>query len=139
MKNAFAALALVAALSTAPITLTPAFAQTSTTTQATAPAAIVKRFVNAVNSNNTAAVRAMFAPNAWSAYGEGGARKTGDALLAWLESDILRVNGKIAVTRETVNGNTVTIEGRYTSTGWSGNARYVFTVQNGLIASWTLL
>ncbi len=135
-KIVFATLALSIS---APILLTSTMAQTTATTVSTAPTEVIARFVKALNSNDAKAIKAAFAPNAWTAYGENGARKTGDAFMVWLESDIIRVKGKLEVSSKTVSGNAVTVQGRYSSTGWSGNAKYVFTVQNGLIASWLLL
>jgi hypothetical protein len=123
----------------APIMLTTTLAQTTASAVSTAPSEVVDRFVKALNGNDAKAIKAAFAANAWTAYGENGARKTGDALMAWLESDIIRVKGKLEVQSKTLNGNAVTVTGRYSSTGWSGNAKYIFTVQNGLIASWLLL
>ena len=139
--NKFARIALTATalVTTAPIIVAPVLAQTAASAVSTAPTDVIERFVKAVNGNDAKAIKAAFAPNAWTAYGEGGARKTGEAFMAWLESDIISVKGKIEVRQKTVNGNSVTIEGRYTSTGWSGNAKYVFTVQNGLITSWLLI
>jgi hypothetical protein len=32
----------------------------------------------------------------------------------------------------------VTLRGQYRSSGWSGNANYIFTVENGMIAAWEL-
>ena len=103
------------------------------------PADVVKAFVEAVNNGDRAAARALFAQNGFAAYGMQGAPKRGADLDGWLQSDIFGVKGKIENVTLTTEGNRVTLRGRYTSTGWSGNANYIFTIEGGRITAWNLL
>jgi hypothetical protein len=103
------------------------------------PADVVNAFVEAVNKCDRAAARALFAQNGFAAYGMQGAPKRGADLDSWLQSDIFAVRGKIENITLATEGNRVTLRGRYTSTGWSGNANYLFTIEGGRITAWNLL
>lgn len=103
-----------------------------------APADAVAQFVAAVNAGDMTAAQLLLTSDAWYAYGSGEG-VSGQGFADWLQSDIFGVNGTIAIAEKTVEGNTVTITGQYTSDGWSGNFTYVFSVRDGLIESWQLL
>lgn len=103
------------------------------------PADVVNAFVEAVNKGDRAAARALFAQNGFVAYGMQRAAKRGAELDGWLQSDIFGVKGRIENVTLKTEGNKVTLSGRYTSTGWSGTANYVFTIEGGRITAWNLL
>jgi limonene-1,2-epoxide hydrolase len=106
----------------------------------TAEFRVVQNFVNAINAQDRAAAQALLAPTVWYAYGANGTQNSGQSFLNWLESDLFAPNARIVIERATANGTEIRLEGRWGRNGNATNrANYLFTVQNGLIASWRLL
>jgi SnoaL-like domain len=104
----------------------------------TAEFAIVNSFVEAINNQDRAAARALLAPDAGYAYGDG-ALRTGQSFDNWLESDLYGPNARIVIESATQNGNQVNMLGRWGRNGNTTNrADYRFVVRDGLIQSWRL-
>lgn len=55
---------------------------------------VVRSLVGAMKMNDGARIRALFAPQATQAYGDGRPR-SGPAFFAWLESDIIARKGQV--------------------------------------------
>lgn len=100
------------------------------------PSDLVNQFVEAVNAGDKEAVAALFSADACIGYS--GSCFEADKLASWWDSDIFNVAGKIEDVELTVDGDTVTLTGKFNSTGWSGNANYVFTIADGMITGWDL-
>lgn len=98
----------------------------------------VRELVDAMKANDAARIRALFAPDASQAYGDG-RPKTGPAFFAWLQSDIIERKGQVDDAQFAVNGNEVIVTGQYrNSRGYRAAANFRFVVDDGRIASWQM-
>ena len=114
------------------LTMTPALAWASDET----PETIVRTLIDAMAANDAPAIRVAFAEDAKQAYGAG-APKSGEAFRAWLESDIIELQGRVEAPRFRTNGTTVTVTGTYRNdNGYSSEASFLFTVRGGRIVAW---
>lgn len=91
-----------------------------------------------MKANDGARIRALFAPQARQAYGDG-RPKTGPAFFAWLDSDIIDRKGRVEDPQLAVNGNEVIVTGRFrNSRGYSSAANFRLVVEAGRIVSWQM-
>lgn len=113
----------------------PALA-TARVTQEQEAESVVIQFVEAVNQGDQETTFALFAPNACVGYNE----ICFDAfkLVSWWDSDIFSVEGQIEDVTLSTDGDEVTLSGFFSSSGWRGNADYLFTVNDGRIVGWSL-
>ena len=109
----------------------------SAETVAAAPEAVVSALMDAMQVNDAEQIRALFDANAFQAYGDGAAR-SGEAFFSWLESDIIEREGRVEDAQLTVDGNEVVVTGQYQSRGYTNEANFLLTVENGLITSWRM-
>lgn len=100
------------------------------------PTQTVDQFVDAFNSGDMVALQEMFGEGAWYAYGDS-APVSGEAMLAWLESEMLGSTMQVSSTE--IDGNTVILAGSSMTDGISTEFTYVFNVNAGLIESWQIL
>jgi hypothetical protein len=100
------------------------------------PEQTVDQFVDAFNTGDMVALQKMFDKDAWYAYGDS-APVSGEAMLAWLESDMLGATMQISSTN--IDGNTVIVAGSSLMDGSGTDFTYVFNVKAGLIESWQIL
>lgn len=120
----------------------PACAQVA---PAAAPAAepsdagsVARALVDAMKHNDGTRIRALFAPQASQAYGDG-RPKSGPAFFAWLESDIIDRKGQVDEAQFTVNGGEVIVTGQFrNSRGYRAAANFRLVVENGRIVSWQI-
>jgi ketosteroid isomerase-like protein len=106
--------------------------------QATDPGSVVRALVDAMRANDAARIRALFAPDASQAYGNG-RPKSGPAFFAWLESDIIDRKGQVDDPQFAVNGNEVIVTGQFhNSRGYRAAANFRIVVDNGRIVSWQM-
>ena len=106
--------------------------------QATDPGSVVRALVDAMKANDAARIRALFAPDASQAYGDG-RPKSGPAFFAWLESDIIDRKGQVDEAQFAVNGNEVIVTGQFrNSRGYRAAANFRIVVDNGRIVSWQM-
>lgn len=98
----------------------------------------VRALIAAMAAENAEGIRAQFSPDATQAYGAEGRMASPAATARWLESDIIARNGKVTNPEFSVNGNEVVVRGQYSSRGYSSEADFLFTVENGLITSWRM-
>ncbi len=99
------------------------------------PEKTVDQFVNLFNSGDIVALQDLLSEGAWYAYGDS-APVSGEAMLEWLESEMLGATMQVSGTE--IDGNTVILTG-VTLDGNSTEFTYVFNVRAGLIESWQLL
>lgn len=103
-----------------------------------APEETVSALLAAMDANDGERIQAAFAPNATQAYGTGQPR-SGPAFTAWLQSDIIAVAGRVDNPQITAEGNEVIVTGQYQNdNGYESAADFLFTVEDGLITSWTM-
>jgi ketosteroid isomerase-like protein len=100
------------------------------------PEQTVDQFVDAFNTGDMVALQNMFREDAWYAYGDS-APVSGEAMLAWLESEMLGATMQISSTE--LYGDTVIVAGTNLLDGTSTGFTYVFNVKAGLIESWQIL
>jgi hypothetical protein len=100
------------------------------------PTQTVDQFVNLFNSGDMDELQKMLSEGAWYAYGDS-APVSGEAMLAWLESEML--GGTMQVSSTEIDGNTVILAGMNIMDGTSSEFTYVFNVKAGLIESWQIL
>jgi hypothetical protein len=106
--------------------------------QATDAGSVVRALVDAMNRNDGAGIRALFAPQASQAYGDGRPR-LGPAFFAWLESDIIDRKGQVDEAQFTESGNEVIVTGQFrNSRGYRAAANFRFVVVNGRIVDWQM-
>lgn len=99
----------------------------------------VKTLMEAMETENAEGIRAQFSEEATQAYGAEGVMKTPEETKAWLESDIINRQGKVANPRYSVIGeNQVVVQGQYSSKGYTNKANFLFTVENERITSWRM-
>ena len=99
---------------------------------------VVRALVDAMKRNDAARIRALFAPQAQQAYGDG-RPKSGRAFFAWLESDIIERKGQVDEAQFTVNGSEVIVTGQFrNSRGYRAAANFRLVVDNGRIVSWQM-
>lgn len=133
----------VAALLMIPIGLSMATGEVvaqagASASQATDPGAVVRTLIDAMRANDAARIRALFAPDASQAYGDG-KPKSGRAFFAWLESDIVERKGQVDDPQFAVNGNEVIVTGQYrNSRGYRSAANFRIVVDNGRVVSWQM-
>lgn len=96
----------------------------------------VTQFVEAINQGDQEATFALFTPDACVGYN--GDCFSATKLTSWWQSDIFSVEGQIENVTLSVDGNEVTLNGFFASNGWSGEADYLFTVEDGQIVGWSL-
>jgi ketosteroid isomerase-like protein len=128
----------LAALSAVVCLLGPSIVPLAAHAQATGADAPVRALIDAMAAGDAARIRAQFSPDATQAYGADGRMKTAVATARWLESDIIERNGRVTHPEFTVNGNEVIVRGQYQARGYSSQADFLFTVDNGLITSWRM-
>jgi SnoaL-like domain len=111
-------------------------AQTPPTAPTAEPTA--RALVEAMAANDAARIRALFAPNASQAYGNGTA-KSGPAFFAWLQSDIIDARGRVDNARFAASGNRVEITGQYSNrSGYRSAANFLLIVEQDRIVSWQM-
>jgi len=111
---------------------------TAPAVQATDPGSVVRALVDAMKANDAARIRALFAPDASQAYGNG-RPKSGPAFFAWLESDIIERKGQVDDPQFAVNGNEVIVTGQFhNSRGYRAAANFRIVVDNDRILSWQM-
>lgn len=104
----------------------------------TDPGSIVRALVDAMKRNDGASIRALFAPQASQAYGDG-RPKSGSAFFAWLESDIIDRQGQVDDAQFSVNRNEVIVTGQYRNNrGYRAAANFRLVVEDGRIISWQM-
>lgn len=122
-------------------TLEPEQVQTQesepTQTQESEPEAIVSALLDAMQANDAEQIRSLFDANASQAYGDGAA-KSGEAFFRWLDSDIIQREGRVENAQLAVDGNEVVVTGQYQSRGYTSEANFLLTVENGRIISWRM-
>jgi hypothetical protein len=102
------------------------------------PGTVVRNLIDAMKANDAVRIRALFAPDASQAYGDG-KPKAGPAFFAWLESDIIERKGQVNDPQFAVNGNEVIVTGQYrNSRGYRSAANFRIVVDNGRIVSWQM-
>jgi len=100
--------------------------------------ALVQALVEAMQRNDGPAIRALFAPDAAQAYGDG-RPKSGAAFFSWLESDIISREGRVEDPQLVTNGNEVIVTGRFRNNrGYSAAANFRILVEDGRIVSWQM-
>ena len=116
----------------------PAAQPTAATAQTTDAGTVVRALVDAMKANDAARIRALFAPDASQAYGDG-RPKSGPAFFAWLDSDIIDRKGQVDDAQFAVNGNEVIVTGQFrNSRGYRAAANFRIVVDNGRIVSWQM-
>lgn len=99
----------------------------------------VKSLIDAMEAENAELIRAQFSEKATQAYGADGKMKTPEETKKWIESDIIRRQGKVANPQYSIiSENEVVVKGQYSSQGYTNTANFLFTVENGLISSWRM-
>jgi hypothetical protein len=99
---------------------------------------VVRALVDAMKRNDAARIRALFAPQAQQAYGDG-RPKAGPAFFAWLEFDIIERKGQVDEAQFMVNGSEVIVTGQFrNSRGYRAAANFRLVVENGRIVSWQM-
>lgn len=128
-------LALALACQSACAQVAPAAASAA---QAGDAGSVVRALVDAMKHNDGARIRALFAPQASQAYGDG-QPKSGPAFFAWLQSDIIERKGQLDQALLTVNGSEVIVTGQFhNSRGYRAAANFRLVVENGRIVSWQM-
>ena len=118
--------------------MAPAPGSAASAAQATDAGSVVRALVDAMKRNDGARIRALFAPQASQAYGDG-RPKSGPAFFAWLESDIIDRKGQVDEPQFAVNGNEVIVTGQFrNSRGYRAAANFRLVVENGRIISWQM-
>jgi len=108
------------------------------TAQTTDAGTVVRALIDAMKANDAARIRALFAPDASQAYGDG-RPKSGPAFFAWLDSDIIDRKGQVDEPQFAVNGNEVIVTGQFrNSRGYRAAANFRIVVDNGRIVSWQM-
>lgn len=131
-------IALVLALSLALGTTGPAAAQGQSTSASAAVEQPVRALLDAMRRNDPAAIRAVFAPDASQAYGDGPAKR-GDAFFKWLQSDIIDRHGQVAEPKLSVSGSEIVVTGQYrNNAGYASPANFLFRVDGDRIVSWRM-
>ena len=98
----------------------------------------VRALLAALEAKDAVAIRNAFTDNATQAY-RAESWKTPDRFKRWLESDIISRNGFVANPVFSFEGdNGIVVKGQYTSTGYQSPANFLFTVENGKVASWRM-
>lgn len=106
--------------------------------EAADPGTVVRALVDAVKANDAQRIRALFAPDALQAYGDG-RPKTGAAFFAWLESDIIQRKAQVDDPKCAVAGNEVIVTGQYrNSRGYRSAANFRIVVDPGRTVSWQM-
>jgi hypothetical protein len=102
--------------------------------------AVVISFINAINSNNRQAALDLTTDQTWYAYGQtGGTQNCCDRFRAWLESDLFSPNAVIEPAQFTINGNAISMTGRWGRNRQANNAaNYIFEINDGRVTSWRL-
>ncbi|HEY9240331.1 MAG TPA: nuclear transport factor 2 family protein [Burkholderiaceae bacterium] len=104
----------------------------------TDPETVVRALTDAMKANDGARIRALFAPGASQAYGDG-KPKSGPAFFAWLESDIIERKGRVEEPQFAVNGNEVIVTGQFrNSRGYRSAANFRIVVDQARIVSWQM-
>ncbi len=103
----------------------------------TSPEKVVSSLIDAMAAQEAEKIRALFSEDASQAYGEGRA-KAGQAFFRWLESDIIRRDGRVEGAEINADGREVVVTGTYRSRGYSSVANFLFTVDDGKITSWRM-
>lgn len=118
----------------APLSAQPA----ASAAEASDAGAVVRALVEAMKANDADRIRALFAPGASQAYGDG-KPKTGPAFFAWLESDIIQRKGQVDDPKFAVAGNEVIVTGQYrNSRGYRSAANFRIVVDGGRIVIWQM-
>lgn len=104
------------------------------------PEQVVKQLITAMAENNAPKIKAAFAEDATQLYGRWYARKkTGASFWDWLESDIIKTQGKVVEPKYQVDANSVIVRGTFqNNNGYRSPADFLFTVRDGKITSWTI-
>ena len=100
--------------------------------------ALARQLVDAMTANDAVRLRALFAPQAWQAYGDA-APKRGEAFFAWLQSDIIDRAGRVDDAQVEADGNAAVITGRYRNNrGYRSAANFLITAEAGRIVGWRM-
>jgi len=115
---------------------TPALSQT--TSGEPTPQEAVTELIQAMEAKDAERIRAVFAEEASQRYGDG-QPKTGDRFRAWLQSDIIAAEGRVADPVVSADGSAVTVTGEYRNkNNYRSAANFLFEVAGGKITSWTM-
>lgn len=91
-----------------------------------------------MEANDGPALRALFAADAWQAYGNG-SPKSGAAFFAWLESDIIKVQCRVHDAKVTAQGEDAVITGQYrNNSGYRSAANFLISARDGRITGWRM-
>ena len=101
------------------------------------PETVIRELLEAMKTNDAQKIRSLFDANASQAYGNG-PEKSGEAFFRWLDSDIIQRQGRVENAQLAVNGNEVVVTGQYQSRGYTSEANFLLTVENGRIISWRM-
>jgi ketosteroid isomerase-like protein len=100
------------------------------------PTENVSDLIEAMAQNDADRIAALFSDSAEQSYGERPPR-SGDAFRAWLQSDIVAVNGRLEGAELTSEGQTVIATGRYRNdNGYESDANFLFVVEDQKIIRW---
>lgn len=104
------------------------------------PEHVVLALLSAMEANNGPRIRSLFANNATQNYERWYAmQKRGDKFRAWLESDIIEVQGRVVAPKFNVDGERVIVTGTYINNNdYKSAADFLFIVKDGKILSWTM-
>lgn len=113
-------------------------AQASDVTQT--PVQVVAELISAMEVNDADRIRAVFADDATQEYERWYARKkTGDKFRAWLESDIIKMHGRVINPKLEAVSNKVVVTGTYVNNdNYRSAADFLLVVEKGKIVSWTM-
>lgn len=99
---------------------------------------IVKSLMEAMKKNDSDMIKQSFTVGASQAYGNG-SPKTNDEFRNWLKSDIIDAKGKVLGAKYSIENQKVIVKGTYeNSLGYKNAANFLFTVEDGKIASWVM-
>ena len=104
------------------------------------PEQVVTALIGAMDANDADRIRSLFAEHATQKYERWYAfKKSGDKFRTWLESDIIKVHGKVESPNIEADGNQVVVTGSYSNNaGYSSPANFLLVVEGGKIVSWTM-
>lgn len=115
-----------------------AFSPHAAMSQAMTPSDVVRELLSAMDAKSSERIGNVFSKNASQAYGEG-QPKSGDAFRKWLESDIVKREGRVLDPQLSTDGNSVVVTGEYVNNlGYRSAANFLFKVENGKILLWQM-
>lgn len=116
-----------------------ALPQGSTPATRSSPAAspnlqVAQRYVDAINSGNQQALRALFATDA-TVTDTGRTFRGLEQIMGWARTENFGVNGRITVLNRRTTPDGAALDIRFASSGYNGSGTYTFMVRNGRIQS----